>query len=243
MSRIGKAPIPVPSGVEVSISGRRVAVKGPKGALDLEVPGEITVRQDGEEILVERPDDERVNRAMHGLTRSLVNNMMVGVSEGFRKELQIVGVGYRCIAKGTDALELQLGFSHPVLVERPDDERVNRAMHGLTRSLVNNMMVGVSEGFRKELQIVGVGYRCIAKGTDALELQLGFSHPVLVEAPDGISFEVPEPTRIIVSGPDKQVVGQVAADIRSHRKPEPYKGKGVRYLGEHVARKAGKAAK
>ena len=179
MSRIGKAPIPVPSGVEVSISGRQVAVKGPKGALDLEVPGEITVRQDGEEILVERPDDERVNRAMHGLTRSLVNNMMVGVSEGFRKELQIVGVGYRCIAKGTDALELQLGFSHSVLVE----------------------------------------------------------------APDGISFEVPEPTRIIVSGPDKQVVGQVAADIRSHRKPEPYKGKGVRYLGEHVARKAGKAAK
>ena len=179
MSRIGKAPIPVPSGVEVSISGRQVAVKGPKGALDLEVPGEITVRQDGEEILVERPDDERVNRAMHGLTRSLVNNMMVGVSEGFRKELQIVGVGYRCIAKGTDALELQLGFSHPVLVE----------------------------------------------------------------APDGISFEVPEPTRIIVSGAHKQVVGQVAADIRSHRKPEPYKGKGVRYLGEHVARKAGKAAK
>ena len=179
MSRIGKAPIPVPSGVEVSISGRQVAVKGPKGALDLEVPGEITVRQDGEEILVERPDDERVNRAMHGLPRSLVNNMMVGVSEGFRKELQIVGVGYRCIAKGTDALELQLGFSHPVLVE----------------------------------------------------------------APDGISFEVPEPTRIIVSGADKQVVGQVAADIRSHRKPEPYKGKGVRYLGEHVARKAGKAAK
>ena len=179
MSRIGKAPIPVPSGVEVSISGRQVAVKGPKGALDLEVPGEITVRLDGEEILVERPDDERVNRAMHGLTRSLVNNMMVGVSEGFRKELQIVGVGYRCIAKGTDALELQLGFSHPVLVE----------------------------------------------------------------APDGISFEVPEPTRIIVSGADKQVVGQVAADIRSHRKPEPYKGKGVRYLGEYVARKAGKAAK
>lgn len=176
MSRIGKAPIPVPSGVEVSISGRQVAVKGPKGALDLEVPGEITVRQDGEEILVERPDDERVNRAMHGLTRSLVNNMMVGVSEGFRKELQIVGVGYRCIAKGTDALELQLGFSHPVLVE----------------------------------------------------------------APDGISFEVPEPTRIIVSGADKQVVGQVAADIRSHRKPEPYKGKGVRYSDEVVIRKKGK---
>ncbi len=179
MSRIGKAPITVPSGVEVSIDGRQVAVKGPKGALDLEVPGDITVRRDGEEIVVERPDDQRQNRALHGLTRSLVNNMVVGVSEGFAKELQIVGIGYRCIAKSSDVLELQLGFSH------------------------------------------------------AIE----------VRAPDGISFDVPEPTRIIVSGPDKQVVGQVAADIRSYRKPEPYKGKGVRYLGEHVARKAGKAAK
>ena len=178
MSRIGKAPIPVPSGVEVSINGRQVAVKGPKGALNLEVPGNITVRQDGEEILVERPDDERQNRALHGLTRSLVNNMVVGVSEGFSKELQIIGVGYRAAPKGSD-----------------------------------------------------------------LELQLGFSHPVIVKAPDGIEFDVPEPTRIIVSGTNKQVVGQVAADIRSHRKPEPYKGKGVRYLGEHVARKAGKAAK
>ena len=179
MSRIGKAPITVPSGVEVSIDGRQVAVKGPKGALDLEVPGDITVRRDGEEIVVERPDDQRQNRALHGLTRSLVNNMVVGVSEGFAKELQIVGIGYRCIAKGSDVLELQLGFSHAIQVR----------------------------------------------------------------APDGISFDVPEPTRIIVSGPDKQVVGQVAADIRSYRKPEPYKGKGVRYLGEHVARKAGKAAK
>jgi len=128
-------------------------------------------------------------------------------------------------------------------VERSDDERRNRALHGLTRSLVNNMVLGVSEGFSKELQIVGVGYRAAAKGSNALELQLGFSHPVNVEAPDGITFDVPEPTRIIVSGIDKQVVGQVAADIRSYRKPEPYKGKGVRYLGEHVARKAGKAAK
>ena len=179
MSRIGKAPITVPSGVEVSIDGQQVAVQGPKGALDLEVPGDITVRRDGEEIVVERPDDQRQNRALHGLTRSLVNNMVVGVSEGFAKELQIVGIGYRCIAKSSDVLELQLGFSH------------------------------------------------------AIE----------VRAPDGISFDVPEPTRIIVSGPDKQVVGQVAADIRSYRKPEPYKGKGVRYLGEHVARKAGKAAK
>ena len=179
MSRIGKAPITVPSGVEVKIQGRQVAVKGPKGELDIEVPGDITVRQDGEVLLVERPDDERQNRALHGLTRSLVNNMVLGVTEGFYKELQIVGVGYRAAAKGTNALELQLGFSHPVNVE----------------------------------------------------------------APDGISFDVPEPTRIIVSGTDKQVVGQVAANIRSYRKPEPYKGKGVRYLGEHVARKAGKAAK
>ncbi|HCW01080.1 MAG: 50S ribosomal protein L6 [Acidimicrobiales bacterium] len=179
MSRIGKAPITVPSGVEVQIQGRQLAVKGPKGELDIEVPGDITVRQDGEVLLVERPDDERQNRALHGLTRSLVNNMVVGVTEGFSKELQIVGVGYRAAAKGTNALELQLGFSHPVNVE----------------------------------------------------------------APDGISFDVPEPTRIIVSGTDKQVVGQVAANIRSYRKPEPYKGKGVRYLGEHVARKAGKAAK
>ncbi|MDP6868670.1 MAG: 50S ribosomal protein L6 [Acidimicrobiales bacterium] len=179
MSRIGKAPITVPSGVEVQIQGRQVAVKGPKGELDIEVPVDITVRQDGEEILVERSDDERRNRALHGLTRSLVNNMVLGVSEGFSKELEIVGVGYRAAAKGSNALELQLGFSHPVNVE----------------------------------------------------------------APDGITFDVPEPTRIIVSGIDKQVVGQVAADIRSYRKPEPYKGKGVRYLGEHVARKAGKAAK
>ena len=179
MSRIGKAPITVPSGLEVQIQGRQVAVKGPKGELDIEVPGDITVRQDGEVLLVERPDDERQNRALHGLTRSLVNNMVLGVTEGFSKELQIVGVGYRAAAKGTNALELQLGFSHPVNVE----------------------------------------------------------------APDGISFDVPEPTRIIVSGTDKQVVGQVAANIRSYRKPEPYKGKGVRYLGEHVARKAGKAAK
>ncbi len=178
MSRIGKAPITVPSGVEVTIQGGNVAVTGPKGSLDLEVPGDITVRQEGEELLVERSDDERRNRALHGLARSLVNNMVVGVSEGFTKELQIVGVGYRAAPKGSD-----------------------------------------------------------------LELQLGFSHPVIVKAPDGIEFDVPEPTRIIVSGTNKQVVGQVAADIRSYRKPEPYKGKGVRYLGEHVARKAGKAAK
>ena len=179
MSRIGKEPISIPSDVQVSIEGRNVGVSGPKGSLDLDVPGEIEVRQE---------DDM-------------------------------------------------------ILVERPNDDRKNKALHGLTRSLVNNMVIGVSEGFKKELEIVGVGYRAAENGSNGLELQLGFSHPVEVKAPEGITFEVPEPTRIIVSGINKEVVGQVAADIRSYRKPEPYKGKGIRYAGEHVARKAGKAAK
>ena len=129
------------------------------------------------------------------------------------------------------------------MVARPDDERRHRALHGLTRSLVANMVTGVTQGFTKELEIVGVGYRANAKGPAALELALGFSHPVLVDAPEGITFEVPTPTRIIVKGIDKEKVGQVAADIRKIRKPEPYKGKGVRYAGERVLRKAGKAAK
>jgi large subunit ribosomal protein L6 len=130
-----------------------------------------------------------------------------------------------------------------LLVERPDDERHNRALHGLTRSLVNNMVAGVTTGFTKELEIVGVGYRANARGPNELELALGFSHPVRVDAPEGISFEVPAPTRITVRGIDKELVGQVAATIRMIRKPEPYKGKGVRYRGERVVRKAGKAAK
>lgn len=179
MSRIGKSPITLPSGVEVTIKDQHVAVTGPKGSLDLDVAGDITVRQEGD--------------VLH--------------------------------------------------VERPDDERRNRAMHGLTRSLVNNMVIGVSQGFRKELQIIGVGYRALAKGDNGLELQLGYSHSIDVKAPDGVTFDVPEPTHIVVSGIDKQAVGQVAAEIRSLRKPEPYKGKGVRYVGEYVARKAGKAAK
>jgi large subunit ribosomal protein L6 len=179
MSRIGRAPIPVPSGVEVTIAGDSVTVKGPRGVLSRAIPGEITVRQD----------------------------------------------------------------DTALLVERPDDERVNRALHGLTRSLVNNMVVGVTDGFNKDLEIVGVGYRATAKGPNQLELALGFSHPVVVDAPDGISFEVPQPTRISVKGIDKELVGQVAANIRKIRKPEPYKGKGVRYAGERVIRKAGKAAK
>ena len=179
MSRVGKSPIPLPSGVDVTIAGRHVTVKGPKGTLERDIPGAITVRQEGDELLVERPDDERENRAMHGLVRSLVNNMVVGVHTEFTKELEIIGVGYRAAAQGD----------------------------------------------RK------------------LDLALGFSHPVSVDAPDGISFETPTPNRIIVRGVDKEAVGQVAANIRKIRKPEPYKGKGVRYLGEYVPKKAGKTGK
>jgi large subunit ribosomal protein L6 len=130
-----------------------------------------------------------------------------------------------------------------LVVERPNDERMNRALHGLTRTLIANMMVGVTEGFSKDLEIVGVGYRAMAKGPSQLELALGFSHPVVVDAPEGITFEVPAPTRVTVRGIDKERVGQVAADIRKMRKPEPYKGKGVRYAGEFVPHKAGKAGK
>ena len=179
MSRIGKAPIPLPEGVEVEVADGRITVRGPRGTLEQPLPPDMAVRQDD------------------GVLR----------------------------------------------VERPDDQRQHRAMHGLTRSLVNNMVVGVTQGFQRDLEIVGVGYRAAAQGTGRLELALGFSHPVVVEAPDGITFEVPAPTRISVRGIDKQAVGQVAADIRSIRKPEPYKGKGVRYAGEVVRRKAGKAAK
>jgi len=130
-----------------------------------------------------------------------------------------------------------------VSVRRPDDERGNRALHGLTRSLINNMVIGVTDGFQKNLEIVGVGYRAEAQGPAAIRLALGFSHPVNVKAPEGITFEVPVATQVVVNGIDKEVVGQVAADIRSIRKPEPYKGKGVRYQGERVLRKAGKAGK
>ena len=163
----------------MTVVGPRVTVAGPQGTLERELPGAITVRQEDANLIVERPDDQRQNRALHGLSRSLVANMVTGVTAGFSKELEIVGVGYRAAAKGPSSLELALGFSHPVLV-------------------------------------------------DALE---------------GVTFEVPTPTRIVVRGIDKEKVGQVAADIRKLRKPEPYKGKGVRYAGERVLRKAGKAAK
>ena len=179
MSRIGKSPIAVPGSVEITIDGADVTVKGPKGSLSRTVPGEITVRRE----------------------------------EG------------------------------NLLVERPNDERQNRSLHGLTRTLVSNMVVGVTDGFAKELEIIGVGYRAEALTPTQLRLALGFSHPVLMDAPEGVTFEVPTQTRIIVRGIDKEVVGQVAANIRAVRKPEPYKGKGVRYLGEKVLRKAGKTGK
>ena len=178
MSRIGKMPIDLPSGVEVKINGSSVTVKGSKGELS-------------------RTFTERV---------------------GFVNEDGVV------------------------TLTRDGDSPQSKALHGLSRALLFNMVQGVSEGFSKELEIQGVGYRAALKGSD-VELQVGFSHSVSVEAPDGITFDVPEPTKIIVSGIDKEMVGQVAADIRKVRPPEPYKGKGIRYQGEHVRRKAGKAGK
>jgi len=179
MSRIGKLPVAVPSGVEVTINGQHISVKGPKGTLEHTV---------AEPISVERDDD------------------------------------------GT------------LLVKRPDDERTSKALHGLTRTLVNNLVVGVTAGYEKKLEIHGVGYRVQAKGSD-LEFALGYSHPVKIEAPDGITFKVESPTRFSVSGIDKQKVGQISAVIRRLRRPDPYKGKGLRYEGEKIRRKVGKTGK
>lgn len=178
MSRIGKMPVAIPSGVEVAIDGSTVTVKGGKGEL----------------------------------TRTFSDIMSIKVEDG------------------------------NVIVGRPDDSREAKSLHGLTRTLIHNMIVGVSEGYTKKLELVGVGYRAALKGTD-LELQLGYSHPVVVPAPENIAFEVPSQTEIIVKGISKEQVGQVAANIRAWRKPEPYKGKGIRYEGEYVRRKLGKAAK
>jgi large subunit ribosomal protein L6 len=177
MSRIGKKPIPVPTGVTVSIEPELVRVHGPRGELSERVPRDITVAQDGELLVVTRPTDRGEHRALHGLTRSLVANMVEGVTTGFQKTLEIQGVGYRAALKGRD-----------------------------------------------------------------LELALGYSHPVSVKAPEGIEFEVPMPTRVVVKGNSKQQVGELAANIRKKRPPEPYKGKGIRYEGEYVARKVGKRA-
>jgi large subunit ribosomal protein L6 len=178
MSRIGKLPIEVPSGVEVKVEGALATVTGPRGTLTQTLPTQISVRQEGNQILVERPDDEREHRALHGLVRSLVANMVEGVTKGFEKQLEIQGVGYRVQAQGPD-----------------------------------------------------------------LVFSLGYSHQIPVKAPEGITFEVTAPTRFSVRGIDKQQVGQVAAEIRRLRKPDPYKGKGVRYAGEQIRRKAGKTAK
>ncbi len=178
MSRIGKLPVPVPSGVDVTLDGQHVTVKGPKGTLSHAVAEPITVSQDGDVIVVARPDDERESKALHGLSRTLIANMVTGVTTGYTKTLEIVGTGYRVTARGSD-----------------------------------------------------------------LEFALGFSHAVHVPAPDGITFRVEAPTRFAVEGIDKQKVGEVAANIRKLRKPDPYKGKGVRYQGEAIRRKAGKAGK
>ena len=179
MSRIGKIPVAVPSGVDVTISGAHVTVKGPKGTLEHVVPAPITVARDDDGAIV---------------------------------------------------------------VNRPDEARESRALHGLTRTLLSNLVQGVTQGYEKKLEIVGTGYRVLAKGSN-LEFALGFSHPVTVAAPEGITFAVESPTKFSVSGIDKQQVGEVAANIRKIRRPEPYKGKGVRYAGEQVRRKVGKAGK
>ena len=179
MSRIGRNPITVPAGVNVSVAESVVTVSGPNGTMSRTLPEGITLAHEGDVLTIERASEE---------TR-------------------------------------------------------HKALHGLTRTLVSNMVTGVTTGWTKELEIIGVGYRAAAAGADAIDLALGFSHPVKFTAPQGVTFEVPTPTRVIVKGADKEVVGQVAASIRKLRKPEPYKGKGVRYLGERVLRKAGKAAK
>jgi large subunit ribosomal protein L6 len=177
MSRIGRQPIAVPAGVTVAIDPEIVRVNGPRGELSERIPRDITVSQEGEQLLVTRPTDRGEHRALHGLVRSLVANMVTGVTNGYEKRLEIQGVGYRAALRGSD-----------------------------------------------------------------LELALGYSHPVSIKAPDGIEFEVPQPTRVVVRGISKQLVGEVAANIRKQRPPEPYKGKGIRYEGEYVARKVGKRA-
>ena len=178
MSRIGKMPVAIPAGVEVKVDGQTVTVKGSKGELTRTFNDMMSIKVEGEQVIVERPDDSREAKSFHGLTRTLIANMVEGVSNGYSKKLVLVGVGYRAALKGSD-----------------------------------------------------------------LEIQLGFSHPVIVKAPENIKFEVPSQTDIIVNGISKEQVGQVAANIRAWRKPEPYKGKGIRYEGEYVRRKLGKAAK
>ena len=178
MSRIGKKPIEIPAGVDVQIDGTLITVKGPKGTLSRNVHPNMIVEKDGNTITVSRPNDDKTNRSLHGLTRTLINNMVVGTNESYKKELEVNGVGYRCEVKG-----------------------------------------------------------------NVLTLKIGYSHDVVMTAPEGVTVEVPNPNKIVVSGPDKQVVGQFAANIREKRPPEPYKGKGIKYVDEYIRRKEGKAGK
>jgi len=178
MSRIGKLPITVPTGVDITVTGREIAVKGPKGTLTHTIPAPRDVAREEAVLTVTRPDDERTSKALHGLTRTLISNMIIGVTQGYEKKMELHGTGYRVVAKGSN-----------------------------------------------------------------LEFALGYSHPILVEAPAGVNFAVETPTRFTVSGIDKQKVGEVAANLRKLRKPDPYKGKGVRYAGEQIKRKVGKAGK
>ena len=178
MSRIGKKPIEIPAGVDVQIDGTLITVKGPKGTLSRNVHPNMIIEKDGNTITVSRPNDDKMNRSLHGLTRTLINNMVVGTNESYKKELEVNGVGYRCEVKG-----------------------------------------------------------------NVLTLKIGYSHDVVMTAPEGITIEVPNPNKVVVSGPDKQVVGQFAANIREKRPPEPYKGKGIKYVDEHIRRKEGKAGK
>ncbi|MBR3781510.1 MAG: 50S ribosomal protein L6 [Clostridia bacterium] len=178
MSRIGKKPIEIPAGVDVQIDGTLITVKGPKGTLSRNVHPNMIVEKDGNTITVSRPNDDKMNRSLHGLTRTLINNMVIGTNESYKKELEVNGVGYRCEVKG-----------------------------------------------------------------NVLTLKIGYSHDVVMTAPEGVTIEVPNPNKVVVSGPDKQVVGQFAANIREKRPPEPYKGKGIKYVDEYIRRKEGKAGK
>ena len=178
MSRIGKKPIEIPAGVDVQIDGTLITVKGPKGTLSRNVHPNMIVEKDGNTITVSRPNDDKMNRSLHGLTRTRINNMVVGTNESYKTELEVNGVGYRCEVKG-----------------------------------------------------------------NVLTLKIGYSHDVVMTAPEGVTIEVPNPNKVVVSGPDKQVVGQFAANIREKRPPEPYKGKGIKYVDEYIRRKEGKAGK
>ena len=178
MSRIGKKPIVIPAGVDVKLDGTKITVKGPKGTLERELHPSMIVEMEGNEINVSRPNDNKENRSLHGLTRTLINNMVTGVNETFKKELEVNGIGYRCEVKG-----------------------------------------------------------------QVLTLKIGYSHDVVMTAPEGITVEVPNPNKVVISGPDKQKVGQFAANVREKRPPEPYKGKGIKYVDEHIRRKEGKAGK